>query len=395
MKNHHLNILVFFIGILFLFTSCKEQSSQSAHEEEATHTEEIATSVVLTTKQMQTVAIELGKIETKELTTTIKVNGFLSVPNNNKGLVTSLFGGVVQSLHIQIGDKVKKGQTIAILENVQFLQIQEDYLAVRSQLQLSEQELKRQQTLKDGNAGALKNLQSAQAALQQIKARFSSLKEQLSLMGISTNQLMDNQLKATIRIKSPIDGVVSKVSGQIGSYVDAQSPLAEIVDNRSLHLDLNVFEKDLPKLKVGQIIHFTLTNNPIKEYDAVIYSIGASFSTESKTIIVHCNVTGDKTGLIDGMNVNGIVSLNKASLPAVPSSSIVSDGVNTYLFIAHPEKKSTYHFERKRVLCGVSNMGFTEITPIDDFSLQSEIVTNGAFFINAKLTGTGEEEHQH
>jgi cobalt-zinc-cadmium efflux system membrane fusion protein len=81
-----------------------------------------------------------------------------------------------------------------------------------------------------------------------------------------------------------LSGTVSNVFAKIGSYVDVSSPVAEIVDNSSLHLDLNVFEKDLPYLKVGQTIHFTLTNNPANEYDAQVYSIGTAFENESKTI---------------------------------------------------------------------------------------------------------------
>ena len=85
-----------------------------------------------------------------------------------------------------------------------------------------------------------------------------------------------------------------------------------------MHLDLQVFEKDLPQVKVGQTIHFTLTNNPTAEYDATVFSIGSSFENESKTIAVHCRVNGNKSGLIDGMNITGIVSLSNVTTPAVP-----------------------------------------------------------------------------
>ena len=80
-------------------------------------------------------------------------------------------------------------------------------------------------------------------------------------------------------------------------------------------------------LKVGQTIHFTLTNNPTTENDAIVFSIGNAFENDSKTIPVHCNVKGNKTGLIDGMNITGIVSLNNVTTPAVPTDAIVeADG---------------------------------------------------------------------
>jgi multidrug resistance efflux pump len=65
--------------------------------------------------------------------------------------------------------------------------------------------------------------------------------------------------------------------------VDASTPIAQIVNNSQLHLDLFVFEKDLPKVKAGQRIHFTLTKSAGKEYDAQIYSIETAFASQSKT----------------------------------------------------------------------------------------------------------------
>jgi cobalt-zinc-cadmium efflux system membrane fusion protein len=101
--------------------------------------------------------------------------------------------------------------------------------------------------------------------------------------------------------------------------VDVSSPVAEIVDNSQLHLDLNVFEKDLPMLKVGQIIHFRITNNSGQDYNAKVYSIGAAFENDSKSIPVHATVQGNKSGLIDGMNITAIVSLNNVTTDAVPT----------------------------------------------------------------------------
>jgi len=237
-------------------------------------------------------------------------------------------------------------------------------------------------------------------------------------MGINPNNVSNANLQSALVVTSPIGGTVSNVFAKIGSYVDVSSPVAEIVDNGSLHLDLNVFEKDLPLLKVGQTIHFTLTNNPNNEYDAVVYSIGTAFESESKTIPVHCNVKGNKAGLIDGMNITGIVSLNNVTTPAVPSDAIVEADGKFYIFIVtnkEPEEhheeseeghehkeadngkeaapKKTTNFEKIEVAKGVTNMGYTAITFVNEIPANTKIVTKGAFFINAKLLNTGEHEH--
>ena len=147
----------------------------------------------------------------------------------------------------------------ATIANPQFIQLQEEYLTTASEIIFAEQELARQKELNEGNAGAKKNLQSTTAELSSLQTRRASLQQQIQLMGINPNSLSNENLKSILGVTSPIGGTVSNVFAKIGSYVDVSSPVAEIVDNGSLHLDLNVFEKDLPMLKVGQVIHFTLT----------------------------------------------------------------------------------------------------------------------------------------
>ncbi|MFN8431885.1 MAG: efflux RND transporter periplasmic adaptor subunit [Spirosomataceae bacterium] len=412
-----ISIFCFSLFVASCGNSNKSETKETATEEHG-HEEETPTIATLTQEQIKAVGITLGKVENKELTATIKANGMLKVPNNNKANATSLYGGVIKTLNVQIGDYVKKGQVIATIANPQFIQLQEEYLTIGSKITFAEQEVQRQNELNAGNAGALKNLQNAQAELNALHTRKASLQQQIQLMGINPNLVSNNNLKSALVVASPLNGTISNLFAKIGSYVDVSSPVAEIVDNSSLHLDLQVFEKDLPLLKVGQIIHFTLTNNPANEYDAKVFSIGSSFENESKTISVHATVTGNKAGLIDGMNITGIVSLNNALTPAVPNEAIVNADGKDYIFVVtdkkaeeHHEEESEEHnhesedhkhsdeengninFEKIEVVKGVSNMGYTAITFVQDIPANAQIVVKGAFFVNAKLSNTGGHEH--
>jgi cobalt-zinc-cadmium efflux system membrane fusion protein len=393
----------------------KEEKTTGEVEEESTE----ATIASLTDEQIKTVGIQFGSIEQKQLTATLKANGALRVPNNNKANATSLYGGVIKTINVQVGSNVKSGQVIATITNPQFIQLQEEYLTVTSKIIYAEQELARQKELSDGNAGALKNYQSADAELKTLRTRKASLQEQIQLMGINPSSVSNNNLRSALVVKSPISGTISNVFSKIGSYVDVSSPVAEIVDNSQLHLDLNIFEKDLPLLKVGQVIHFTLTNNPVNEYDAKIYSIGTTFENDSKTIPIHCTVQGNKTGLIDGMNITAIVSLNNITTAAVPNEAIVDAEGRSFIFIItdkkpdehhdeeeghkhsanekhdeEKEKQPTINFERIEVVKGISNVGYTAITTVNEIPKDAKIVTKGAFFVNAKLTNQG-EAHEH
>ena len=410
-------ILTILFAGLATFVSCSSKGTAETATTEEGHTDEHANTntAILTDEQIKSIGIELGVIEEKQLTASLKTNGVLQVPNQNKASVNSLYSGVIKSLLIQPGNYVRKGQTIATIANPDFIQAQSEYLSVNSKIMLAELEVKRQRDLNAGNAGALKNLQSAETELRTLRTLKSTLEQQIKLMGINPERLSNGKLISVLSISSPISGVVSNVIVKMGSYVDVSTPVAEIVDNSQLHLDLFVYEKDLPKLKNNQLIHFTLTNNPGKEYDAQIYSLGSSFEGESKAVTVHAKVQGDKTGLIDGMNITAVISLENQTLPAVPTEAIVNVAGQDYIFmvseqhgeeeykmdsVKHDVKTEAGHkdekgitFERIPVAKGTTDVGYTEITLLKEIPKDAKIVVKGAYFVLAKMTNSGEHEH--
>jgi RND family efflux transporter MFP subunit len=420
----------------WLFSSCQshKETDDHNHGEEAGHSEEQhdehenSNTANLTEEQMKSIKIELGRIEKKQLTASLKANGLLKVPNQNKANVTAMMGGVIKSILVQTGNSVNKGQIIATITNNSFITMQEEYISVSAKGDLAQLEYNRQNELHAGNAGALKNVQTSESELKILKARKASLQKQLELIGVKSYSLTSENIQSTINISSPISGALSNVMVNIGSFVDANNPIAEIVDNSQLHLDLYVYEKDLNKLKIGQTIHFTLTNNPGKEYDAEVYSISNTFEQSTKAVAVHARVKGNKTGLIDGMAITALVSLENASVDAVPTTAIINHEGQDYIFIvsdAHSEEEHHEHneagedahqhdeqghkhkekeengkqgkettFEKIPIRKGTTDVGYSEITLLKEIPADVKIVTNGAFFILAKMTNKG-EGHEH
>jgi cobalt-zinc-cadmium efflux system membrane fusion protein len=411
-------LVIILAGCLSIF-SCGSKDNKEVTKTETEgptdeHEEENPNMATLTEEQIKSIGIELGSIEQKQLTASLKTNGVLKVPNQNKANINSVYSGVIKTLLVQPGNTVSKGQTIATIANPEFIQVQSDYLSINSKIVLAEQEYNRQKELNAGNAGALKNLQAAESNLKALRTSKSSLEQQIQLMGINPASLANGKLVSVLSVRSPIGGVVSNVMVKMGSYVDVTTAVAEIVDNSQLHLDLFVYEKDLPKLKNNQTIHFTITNNPGKEYDAQIFSLGSSFEGESKAVTVHAMVKGEKSGLIDGMNVTAVISLEKATVPAVPNDAIVTVDGQDYIFVLmdnhdaeqqEGKKDSVTHdgeenheekgivFERIPVAKGGTDIGYTEITLLKEIPKDAKIVVKGAFFVSAKMTNT--EGHGH
>ena len=394
--------LIFAVSVLL--TGCKKESevteTKNTPEVEKVDEHEDPNVAHFTEEQIKTVGIQMGSIESKELSNTIKVSGMLTVPNQNKAFVTPSYSGIVRSLYVQPGNYVSKGKVIATISNPDLIVMQQQLQQVNGQIRMAELEVTRAQQLYKGNAAPLKKFQQAQTDLATLRSQRSGLQKQLGSIGAAQGY------SSSLAVRAPISGTVSKVIAQIGSNVDMASPIAEIVSNAALHLDIYVYEKDLGKVQPGQTIHFTLTNSPGKEYDAKITSIGTAFEGESKTVPVHAQVVGDRAGLIDGMNVTAVISLDNQTAASVPTEAIVNDKGQDFIFIMQNkddkegDNKKTVEekeisFEKIPVAKGVTDLGYTQITPLKPMPPNAKIVTKNAFFILAKLNNKGEEGHGH
>lgn len=401
-------IIIINIFLILSLVSCRnEQINKTQEENPIEDHEESLNSVFLTNEQIKAVGIRLGEIEQKSLSDGLKVNGELSVPNQNQAKATTLYPGIIKEIYIQSGSSVKKGQRIASITNADYIKMQEDYLNLTTESSLAETEYRRQKELYEGKAGALKNLQRAEAEFRAIGTRKASLKQQLKMMGINASDISNGSLVTSLYILAPISGVLSNSLVQIGSYVDTSTPIAEIIDNSKIHVDLHVYEKDLPRFKIRQDLDFYLTNNQEKRYSARVFSTGSSFEDNSKTIIVHAEVTGEKDGLIDGMNIIANVGFDKSTVDAVPTEAVVNQDGQDYVFIVQDHKDRSENqndldgnehqgiiFIRVPIIATKSEVGYTQITPLQEIQKNTKIASKGAFFILAKMMDAG-DSHGH
>jgi len=273
--------------LLILFISAcgggtKESETSKAAPAEEAH-EENENSVEITASQYKAIGVTLGSPEMKSLSGLLKVNGFIDVPPQNLVSVTTQMGGIVKSTPLLTGSNVSKGQVVAVLQNQEYVQLQQDYLESRSQLELADSEYKRQQTLASQNVNSQKTLQQAKSQYQIIHARENALKQRLRLINISAGSLTATNIRSEINVYAPISGYVTKVNVNNGKFVNPNDVMFEIVDNSNLHVELKVFEKDAEKVRPGQGVRFVLANDSdTVQQRAVVQLVGKEIGSDKK-----------------------------------------------------------------------------------------------------------------
>jgi cobalt-zinc-cadmium efflux system membrane fusion protein len=364
MKNIKIYIL-----ISLLVVSCANKA-----EEKNTNKESVENRVTLTDFQVKSAALTFGKLEVKTILSSIKVNGKIDVPPQNLVSVSVPMGGFLKSTKLLPGMHLSKGEVIATLEDQQYIQLQEDYLITKSKLELAELEFNRQKDLNQSKASSDKMFQQARATFQSLKISQSALAEKLRLININPKTLNENNISKSIQLFSPFSGYVSKVNVNIGKYVNPSDVLFELVDPSDIHLNLNVFEKDLIQLAVGQKVVAFTNSRPNKKYDCNIILISQDVASD-RTAEVHCHFDKYEKELLPGMYMNAEIHLKNSKSLAIPEESVVSYEGQNYLFVKTNKKKT---FELREVEIGNTENGWSQILNSEIFQNQ-QIVVKGSY----------------
>lgn len=391
------------IGIASLavtLISCSEKKTEEPQEEEKSTTE-----VALTVSQYKTVGIETGFVEDRNLNKVIKANGYTTVPPQNSAEVSTLIGGTVKDIFVLEGTYVNKGKVLATIQNLEVIGMQEDYQSAVANVEYLQLEYNRQKTLSDENVNPRKTFQEVKAKLAAERARAQAAKNKLDALHVNTKGS-----SSVVPIVSPINGFVGKINIAKGAFANTGVSLFEVVDNSQMHLDLNVYEKDLGSISIGQVIDFVLTNQSNKSIKGKIFGINKSFSNESKTVAVHAKIDpADAKGLIPGMYVSANINITNTTVPALPKDAVVKNADKYFVFIEeeeHAEEKHEHsagekeeahekeiHFKAIEVMPGTTDLGFTEVKFVHDIPANARIVTKGAFYLLSAMKGGGEHTH--
>ncbi|MBN9294884.1 MAG: efflux RND transporter periplasmic adaptor subunit [Flavobacteriia bacterium] len=370
--------------LLWIFSAVQcTQKEESAPKTGAPKDEN---TVSLTDAQLRNAPVETTELSMQSISTVLKLNGKIDVPPQNLVSVSTPLGGYVKSTGLLPGMKVSKGQVIAVIENPQFVQLQQDYLMAKSKYHFAQLDYNRQKKLNQSQASSDKVMQMAQSEMNSQQIMMNAIAQQLQLVNINAGSVTAGNIRKSVPVYSSINGFVSKVNVNIGKYVNPSDVLFELINPADIHLNLKVYEKDLAMLKTGQRIVAYSNINPDKKYDGEILLTGKDLDGNG-IADVHCHFEKYHPELIPGMYMNAEVETETSFSNAVPEESVVDFEGKSYVFVE--EKKQTYRMTP--ITVGNSENGFIEVLNFSDFE-GKKIVTKNAYTLLMKLKNTSEDE---
>jgi cobalt-zinc-cadmium efflux system membrane fusion protein len=329
----------------------------------------------------------------RQMGNVLKVNGIINVAPQNHASVCTPMGGFIKNTDLIPGSAVNKGQVLAIIENQDFIDIQQNYLESKNKLAFAEADYKRHNELYESDVYSAQNLQQVTVEYKNLKAQTKSLEQKVKLIGIDPENLREDNISSAVSLVSPIKGFLKSVNVNIGEYVSPADVLFEIVNCDKLFLELTLFEKDADKIKPGQKTKFFI-NNETEEHYATVTQTGKTV-TDDKTFQVYAQVTSYCTKLLPGMYVNAFIGEDENKTLAVPSEAIVSFDDKDYIFIYEKEKmeegKPFTEYRMVEVRKGITSSGYTAISLPENLNGSAlKIVVKGAYNLLSAKKNAGE-----
>jgi cobalt-zinc-cadmium efflux system membrane fusion protein len=311
----------------------------------------------------------------------------------NQGRIVKLYAGQ--------GTRVRRGQRLAELESADIDQAEADYLkavadsenakrSAAAEIKLAQQTYDRTKALYEKTVVPGKNLQSAEHDLEVAKANaenniastnvsLTAARRHLLILGL-TDATIDGLgkkpgLAATFSLNSPIDGVVVERNATIGATVGPDASVFKIIDTSRVWIDANVFEKDLPRIRVGQQVKVTTTAFSGSTFSGKVIFVNSVVDPDSRTVKVRTEVPNPDARLKPDMFANVEVITDVAgSAISVPQSAVLEDGGKNYVFVADNNA-----YKKLQVQTGIKTGDRVEI--VDGLKAGDKVVIKGNYLL--------------
>lgn len=373
----------FILPVLLLLAAC---GAKKTNQPETMAEAGVESLVGLNAAQLQNAGIVLGKPESITVSATLRLNGTIEAPPQNRISISFPLGGYLKSSKLLPGMPVQKGDVLAVMEDVQYVQLQQDYLLAKSRLELLKNEFQRQQQLNTDKSNSDKVFQQAAHDYESQQIILRALEEKLKLIGLDPVALTPQNISRSVSVRAPVRGFISKVNANTGQYAQPTDVLFELLNPDDFHLTLTVFEKDLARLSPGQKVLAFTNDHPEKKYPAEILLVNKSLD-ENRAAELHCHFTGNEhSGLAPGMFMNAEVALAPQAALVVPEAAVVRWQDKHYVFVAAGDQQ----YRISPVTPGVIQNGMVQIIPEEPLE-GKELVLQNAYTLLMKMKNTAEE----
>lgn len=364
--------------IVMLLTACGGGSSQRDGTQPATKND--SAWIHVTGVQFEAMGMQLGTLRNLSFSGRLRVNGRIISSINGQAQIGSRLSGTIRHISREPGDFTTAGSLLCTVESNEFLEFQQDFIDISARHGEARLAYERLKTLYADTITSKRELVAAESAYQGLSARYQGMKQRLVLLGVNPDNVEKGKLQPLLNITAPISGHVTRIDCMPGEYVTPDKSLMRMVDQNSLHLQLDLYEKDIPRLTTGQPVEFYHPDNPTKKYRAHLTQIGKATDPEKKTITCIANFEQHDGAFIHNLYVVADVILTEQNGKGIPEHALETSGETERIYLLDKREGDDYYFKPLVVITGMRSENYVEIlSDVPD----REILIEGAYHLPA------------
>jgi len=362
-------------------------------EHELHHDESI---VQLSEEDVRRFGIEVGRAGSGEFEVHLSVPGEITINTDRMAHIVPRVPGIVREVKKKLGDPVKKGEVMAVMESRDLADAKTAYLASIERFELANTIFKREDKLWKEKISSEQEYLDAKKTFAEAKIEMRSAEQKLRALGFNAEYLEKlpsepAELLTTFEITAPFNGIVIQKHISLGEVVKDDADIFVVADLDTVWVDLRVHQKDVGLIRKGQKVIISAKSS-VPETKGVIGYVAPVIDEKTRTALARV-VLDNASGLLrPGTFVTANVLVKKLNTEVVVAKSILQDvDDKTCIFI-----KNEYGFEPRPVTIGWSNDEYVEI--IEGLRPGETIVTKNSFRLKAELeksAGGGQADHGH
>ncbi|MDZ4247527.1 MAG: efflux RND transporter periplasmic adaptor subunit, partial [Dehalococcoidia bacterium] len=323
-------------------------------------------------------------------------------PNQDRIVIISpRISGVVKEVFVDWGERVKKGQKLALLDSIELGEAKADYLKAAAMLKLAEKNYTRENALYGKNITSGKHFLDAENAHEQAHIELNAMKEKLLLMGQEEGNIRQMQEKLPLTdeeegdmkhtaeeevhvsslftLAAPLDGIVIEKKVAVGELKNAFDPVVTVADLSHLWVWFDIYEKDIPKVKMDSTVTISVASWPEEQFTGYVTYIGNIIDEKTRTVKVRAEVDNRHEKLKPGMFAKVLLQIDDAKeVVGVPEEAVQADGQERFVFI--PLKEG--YFMRRNVTLGAQMNGYVKV--ISGLDVNDPVVVKGGFLLKSE-----------
>ena len=375
----------------FLITGCQKGKVEEVHKEEAK--EEHHDDITLTPDAMKQAGIEIAEVSVRSLNVESSFPGKVSVNETRLAHVGPRIAGRAVEIYANLGDFVKKGQSVAVIDSPELGEAQSQYLKAKTNLQVAEKSYERAKIVLEGKVISTGEFQRREGEYLSSRTEAKAAEDRLHLFGMTDEEISSigkgHTINSRVAIYAPVSGTIIERHLTLGEVVEPVKPLFVIADLSNLWVIADIPENDVSKVKKGQKVSVLVSPYPDAEFKGIVTYISDTVDPGTRTVKVRAEVDNQKGILKPEMFASVKIGTGKMEALAIPESAVQREGDKTIVFVAEDETT----FQKRAVEIGPEVDDFHQV--LSGLEKGERIVTKGAFTLKSEGQKGEMEGHGH